>query len=127
MRSTVDTTTLERSEISQEACGRYAYFVSFAAALGGFLFGYDLAIISGAQLYLRDYLHLTPGQFGFAVSSALLGCVLAPSVGAYFCDRLGRKSTLIIAALMFTVGAIWTGLRKARLSSMLSALLEGSE
>src|SRR5262249_61672054 len=83
----------------------YTYFVAFVAAVGGFLFGYDLLIINGAQIFLRDHFHLTPGELGFATSSAILGCIAGPTLGAYLCDRLGRKSTLIIAAVLFGVGA----------------------
>ena len=86
----------------------YAYFVAFVAAVGGFLFGYDLLIINGAQIFLRDYFHLTPGELGFATSSAILGCVAGPTLGASLCDRLGRKITLIIAALLFAAGAVGT-------------------
>ena len=93
---------------------RYAYFVSFVAAVGGFLFGYDLLIISGAAPIIKNYFSLSEGtfwglnSFGLATSSGLIGCILGPSLGAYLCDRLGRKSTLIIAALLFAVGAIGT-------------------
>src|SRR5438132_1018573 len=83
----------------EQAGPGYAYFVAFVAAVGGFLFGYDLLIINGAQIFLREYFHLTPGELGFATSSAILGCVAGPTLGATLCDRLGRKSTLIIAAL----------------------------
>ena len=86
----------------------YVYFVAFVAAVGGFLFGYDLLIINGAQIFLRDYFHLTPGELGFATSSAILGCVAGPTLGASLCDRLGRRSTLIIAALWFAAGAVGT-------------------
>src|SRR5579864_9624530 len=68
--------------------GSYAFFVSFVAAFGGFLFGYDLIIISGVQLFIRTQFALSPAQFGFATSSALLGCIAGPSLGAWMCDRL---------------------------------------
>jgi SP family arabinose:H+ symporter-like MFS transporter len=99
---------------SGKQAGRgYAYFVAFVAAVGGFLFGYDLLIINGAQIFLRDYFHLSPGELGFATSSAILGCVAGPTLGAYLCDRLGRKSTLIIAALLFAAGAVGTGIPRS--------------
>jgi MFS family permease len=76
----------------EQARQGYAWFVAFVASVGGFLFGYDLVIISGAQIFLRDQFQLSPSQFGFATSSALLGCIAGPSLGAWLCDRLGRKS-----------------------------------
>ena len=86
------------SENSKQSSVVYIYLVCFAAAIGGFLFGYDLDIIAPAQLYLQDHFSLTDAQLGFAVSSALLGCVMGPLFGAWLCDWLGRKSTLIVAA-----------------------------
>lgn len=86
----------------------YAYFISFVAAVGGFLFGYDLAIIAGAQIFLREYFHLSPGQFGFATSSAVLGCIAGPFLGSHLCDRIGRKRTLLVAAGLFAAGTIGT-------------------
>jgi sugar porter (SP) family MFS transporter len=91
---------------------QYVFFLSFVAAMGGFLFGYDLVMISGAQIYLREQFHLGPAAFGFATSSALLGCMLGPTLGAKLCDRLGRKSILWLAAVLFTAGAVGTALPK---------------
>jgi len=88
----------------------YAFYIAFVASLGGFLFGYDLVIISGAQIFLRDQFALTPEQFGFATSSALLGCIAGPACGAWLCDRFGRKFTLIVAAVLFAVSAAGTAL-----------------
>jgi SP family arabinose:H+ symporter-like MFS transporter len=89
---------------------RSAFFLSFVAAIGGFLFGYDLVIISGVQLFLRQQFTLTPTQFGFATSSAILGCMMGPSLGAWLCDRIGRKSTLTLSGVLFLMGAIGASL-----------------
>lgn len=66
--------------------------------------------MSGAQIFLRDYFHLDAGQLGFAVSSAMLGCMAGPILGAWVCDFLGRKKTLMVASLLFGVSAIGTAL-----------------
>lgn len=97
-------------EVDRKASKAYAYYVSFVAAIGGFLFGYDLLMIAGAQIFVRKYFDLSAGQFGFATSSAILGCILGPTLGAYLCDKIGRKSVLVIAAVLFAVGAVWTAL-----------------
>ena len=98
--------------ITERARQRFAYFIAFVAAIGGFLFGYDLVIISGAQIFLRDYFHLAnnPKAYGFAVSCAMIGCMMGPIGGAYLCDKLGRKAVLLIASLLFVVGAVGTAL-----------------
>jgi len=90
----------------------YAFSVAFVASVGGFLFGYDLAIVSGANLYLKEVFHLTPAAFGFATGSAALGCIIGPFIGAWMCDALGRNRTMIIACLFLAVSAVMTALPK---------------
>lgn len=81
-------------------------FIAISAALGGLLFGYDTAVISGAIGSLTDYFALSPAQIGWAISSALVGCL----VGAFFSDaisdRFGRKKSMLLAALLFLISAI---------------------
>jgi SP family arabinose:H+ symporter-like MFS transporter len=86
------------------------YLIAMIAAVGGFLFGYDMAIISGAMIFLKAQFALTPGQLGFATGSALLGCMVGPIVGGKLSDQFGRKRTLILSGLLFAMGAIGTSL-----------------
>ena len=98
-------------EVVQE--GKYfAYLVCFVAAVGGFLFGYDLVIISGAQIYLKEQFNLSDAAFGFATSSAILGCIIGPFIGSWMCDRFGRKNVMIFSALLFAVSAIGSAVPK---------------
>lgn len=90
----------------------FVALVCFVAAVGGFLFGYDLGIISGAQLQLKSYFSLSEDAYGQAVSSAILGCIAGPFLGAFLCDRIGRKRTLILAAILFGISAIGTAIPK---------------
>jgi SP family arabinose:H+ symporter-like MFS transporter len=78
------------------------------AAIGGFLFGFDLGMIGAANIYLRDQFQLNDAQFGFATASAGLGCILGPFLGAWLCDAIGRKRTMIVAAFLLAVGAVFT-------------------
>ena len=84
--------------------------ISIAAALGGFLFGFDTAVINGAVDALAGAFELGPALQGFAVSSALLGC----AVGAWFAGSLankwGRIPVMVIAAVMFLASSIGSGL-----------------
>lgn len=84
--------------------------ISLAAAVGGFLFGFDTSVINGAVNALSEEFSLGPGLTGFAVSSALLGC----AVGAWFAgslsNRYGRIPVMVIAAILFFVSAIGSGL-----------------
>lgn len=86
----------------------YPFLISFVAAIGGFLFGYDLVVISGAQLYIEDYFQLDASGLGFAMASAMIGCMIGPVVGMWMCDRWGRKSTLIFSAVVLAIGTIGT-------------------
>lgn len=63
---------------SQRVATAYAFRIAIVAALGGFLFGYDIAIISGALIFLKSAFNLDPYQQGFAVSSAAIGCIVGP-------------------------------------------------
>ncbi len=96
---------------------RYVIFLSFIVSLGGFLFGYDTAIISGCNAFLQSHFQLTPGMLGWVVSSALLGTILGCIISGAITDRFGRKRALILAALLLTVSA--TG-------SMLPPLFQGN-
>ncbi len=98
--------------MSNENTSRMAYtvVVAFIAAVGGFLFGYDLNVIVGAQPFLRDAFEMTSAEFGFTIGSALLGCLAGPLIGGWMCDAIGRKRTLMISALLFGISAVGTAL-----------------
>ncbi len=93
----------------------YIVLITLIATLGGLLFGYDTAVISGAVGSLRAYFieprHLADADaanslLGFAVSSALIGCILGGLLGGWAASALGRKRGLILAALLFLVSAL---------------------
>lgn len=89
---------------------RYVILIACAAAIGGFLFGFDTAVINGAVLALQRDFNASSAATGFAVASALLGS----AVGAFFsgrvADRYGRIKTMIVAAVLFTISGIGAGL-----------------
>src|SRR5436309_2592418 len=86
----------------------YVLLVSVVAATGGFLFGYDLAVVSGAIIFLQKQFALSTYQVGFAIGSAQIGCIFAPFFAGQLSDRWGRKKTLFAAALLFAIAAIGT-------------------
>ena len=89
---------------------RLVYFSTFVAALGGLLFGYDTAVISGAIGFLRQHFDLSSAQMGWTASSALVGCVAGVSVAGILSDRLGRNRILIVSAALFLISAIGSAL-----------------
>ncbi|WP_067030286.1 sugar porter family MFS transporter [Allomuricauda sp. CP2A] len=84
----------------------YLLKITAIGALGGFLFGYDTAVISGAIGFMETKFSLTPSLKGWAVSSAIVGCVIGALTAGYTADRIGRKKALIITALLFALSAV---------------------
>jgi MFS transporter, SP family, xylose:H+ symportor len=89
---------------------RYVTTISSVAALGGLLFGYDTAVISGSIGFLRNYFALDAAEMGWAASSALMGSILGAGIAGALSDRFGRKNILLLAAVLFTVSALWSAL-----------------
>lgn len=80
------------------------------AALGGLLFGFDTAVISGTTEWLREVFRLSPAGLGFSVASALIGTVLGALVAGRPADLWGRRATLIVIAVLYFVSAVGTAL-----------------
>ena len=80
------------------------------AALGGFLFGFDTAVINGAVNAMRSDFGMGPALTGFVVSSALLGCMVGAYLAGRLADRWGRLRVMFVASGMFTASAIGSGL-----------------
>jgi MFS family permease len=70
----------------------YLLTISFVSSLGGFLFGYDTAIISGCNSFLKSHFELSPGMLGWVVSSALLGTIVGCMISGIITDRIGRNT-----------------------------------
>lgn len=88
----------------------YIYGITLVATLGGLLFGYDTAVISGAekslQTYLTESLGLSSWMHGATISSALIGCIIGGIFSGLLASRLGRKKTLLVAAILFMLSAM---------------------
>ena len=86
------------------------YFITIVITLGGLLFGYDTGVINGTQFYFSKYFELTGALKGFIVSSALLGALVGAASAGIISRAIGRKNSLIIAAVLFMISAWGSGL-----------------
>jgi SP family xylose:H+ symportor-like MFS transporter len=84
----------------------YIIAISFISALGGYLFGFDFAVISGALPFLRTMFGLTPWWEGFLTGSLALGCIAGCLIAGALADRYGRKPGLMTAAVIFAVSSV---------------------
>jgi len=95
------------------------------AALGGFLFGFDTVVISGAEQTIQSLWGLSATVHGLAISMALWGTVLGSLCGGWPTERMGRKKTLIGIGFLYLVGAIWSGLATGVYSLMIARFIGG--
>ncbi len=90
---------------------RYVWAISLVAAMGGLLFGYDFVVISGAEPFYERFFPLhTAFETGWAMSSALVGCLLGAIISGSLSDKLGRKWLLLFSAFVFVVSSLGTAL-----------------
>ena len=84
----------------------YPVRIALIAALGGFLFGFETVVISGAEQTLEKIWHLSSWWQGFTVSSSLYGTIVGSLVAGFPAQSFGRKKTLQIVAIFFIVAAV---------------------
>ena len=87
----------------------YMFWVAFVASLGGLLFGFDTAVISGAERQIQKVYGLSDFAHGFTMATALIGTI----IGALFCgkpaERFGRKKSLIVIGILYLISAVFSG------------------
>lgn len=89
----------------------YLWGISLVAALGGLLFGYDWVVIGGAKPFYEKFFHLTnPSQQGWAMSCALVGCLVGAFISGGLSDKYGRKRLLILSAILFAISSLGTAM-----------------
>lgn len=88
----------------------FLILITSITALGGLLFGYDTGVINGAQFFLTKYFQLDAALQGWVVGSALLGCLVGAIISGSLSIKIGRKNSLIISAILFSISAWGSGL-----------------
>jgi SP family arabinose:H+ symporter-like MFS transporter len=91
----------------------YVSLTSIVAATSGLLFGFDIAVINGAILFLRQQFGLSEVQTEVAASSLLVGCVFGASFAGWLSDRFGRRRMLVVSALLFALSALGAALPRS--------------
>ena len=103
-------TNLNQVTTTQSSTTGFVIKLTVVAALGGFLFGYDTAVISGVVPFITTKFALSDKMVGYAVSSAIVGCIIGSLSAGPISDRLGRKRVLIFTAILFAISSIGAAL-----------------
>lgn len=113
------------NQITHQKSNTYLIFIALTAAFGGFLFGYDTAVISGTISLVKQQFALSTLMEGWFVSSALVGCILGVMMAGEMADRFGRKGSLIASGLLFCVSAFGCSLCNSHTELILFRLVGG--
>ena len=103
---------IQKNMYRQKANPAYLFSIVLVAVIGGLLFGYDTAVISGAEKGLQAFFkgasdfNYTDGLHGFTSSSALIGCIIGAFISGILASSLGRKKTLFVAGVLFLLSAL---------------------
>lgn len=110
---------------SKQRTPLYVYFLTVFAAIGGFLFGYDTGVISGAMILIKQEFHLSSFWQELIVSVTIGAAILGALLGGFLNQRLGRKPMLVASAMVFTVGAVVMGVAHSREILLIGRLTVG--
>ena len=103
----------------------YTITISLIVAMGGFLLGFDSAVISGAVNGIRTYFEMSDWELGFSVGCVIFGAMAGNIFAGPLSDKFGRKKLLIITALLFTISAIWSATATDYLSFVIARIIGG--
>lgn len=103
----------------------YTITISFIVALGGFLLGFDSAVISGAVGGIRSYFEMSDWELGFSVGCVIFGAMIGNIFAGPLSDKYGRKKILILTAVLFTVSAIWSAFATQYITFVIARIIGG--
>ncbi len=103
----------------------YTILISLIVALGGFLLGFDSAVISGAVKGITVYFDMTDQMLGFSVGCVVFGAMAGNLVAGPAADRFGRKNVLIVVAALFTISASWSALATGYVEFITARIIGG--
>jgi len=114
-----------RTSASAIKTGNSLALVTLVAATGGFLFGYDTAVINGANQYLRAHFRLDAMQEGIAGASAILGCIPGAMFAGFLSDRFGRKKVLFLCAILYAVSGLLSAIPRTFMEFLVARFISG--
>ncbi len=103
----------------------YTIIISLIVAMGGFLLGFDSAVISGAVNGIRTYFEMSDWQLGFAVGCVIFGAMAGNILAGPMSDKYGRKKILIVTAMFFTISALWSATATNYISFVIARIIGG--
>lgn len=103
----------------------YTIIISLVVAMGGFLLGFDSAVISGAVNGIRSYFEMSDWQLGFAVGCVIFGAMAGNILAGPLSDRFGRKKLLIFTAMLFTISALWSAMATNYIAFVIARIIGG--
>lgn len=112
-------------EPGNQGSAAYLYFICMVAACGGLLFGYDAVVVSGTNSQVESQFNFTPWQLGIYVSCVLWACAVGAAAGGPIADKSGRRTTLMIAAILIFISALCSSFAGGPESLILARLVGG--
>ncbi|CAM4142022.1 sugar porter family MFS transporter [Paenibacillus alkaliterrae] len=113
------------SNKNEQVSMKFVTLVSMVSALGGLLFGFDTAVVSGAIGFMEQHFDLSKLQVGWAVSSLIIGCIIGAAMSGLLSDRFGRKRVLIAAAILFIISSIGTAIPETFSGFVIARMIGG--
>jgi MFS transporter, SP family, arabinose:H+ symporter len=116
------------TKAGEESLG-FVLFASGVTAIGGFLFGYDTAVINGANTFLQQHFSLDAGRdallIGLATSAAIIGCIPGAMAAGFISDRFGRRTVLFFCAILFALSGILSAIPRSFVQFVGARILSG--
>lgn len=104
---------------------KFVTLVSSIAAIGGLLFGFDTAVVSGAIGFMKQKFELNEVEVGWAVSSLIVGCIFGAMIAGMLGDKFGRKKVIIVAAILFIIGSLGSAIPETFTGYIIARIIGG--